>query len=123
MLERIKLILGIEDNKHDELINLYIKKYTAVVLAYCKLTTLNEALESFIEDKIVSCMEGKITPGGGGIENTGEVKSITRGDTKIEYNVADGSGVSGGSSCKGAILTDSDREYLDSFKLRSWRLM
>lgn len=124
MLENIKLILNIKDTSKDELILLYIDKFTKLVLGYCKLKQLNEALESFVEDKVVQVLGPSISNNSstGGIENTGEVKAITRGDTRIEYNV--GQALSEASTTiRGATLTDNDREYLDSFRLRSWRLL
>ena len=80
MLDNIKLILGIEDNKQDDLILLYLAKVETIVVEYCNVGELNSALESFIEDKVVSIIKAK---------NNGEVKSVTRGDTKIEYNVSE----------------------------------
>ncbi|WP_250675465.1 phage head-tail connector protein (plasmid) [Paraclostridium ghonii] len=119
MIENIKLILEIKDDKFDDLINLYINKVTYIILNYCGLKELNEALESFIEDKVVSIVKPKIN--GGGTENTGEVKAISRGDTRIEYNVDSNTVVD--NSSKSALLTQSDMKYLDSFKTRSWRLL
>lgn len=124
MLENIKLILNISDDSKDKLIQLYIDKFTNLVLGYCKLKQLNEALESFVEDKVVQVLGPSISnsSSSGGIENTGEIKAITRGDTRIEYNV--GQALSEASTTiRGATLTDNDREYLDSFRLRSWRLL
>lgn len=123
MLENIKLILNISDDSKDKLILLYIDKFTNLVLGYCKLKELNKALESFVEDKVVQVLGPSISNNStGGIENTGEIKAITRGDTRIEYNV--GQALSEASTTiRGATLTDNDREYLDSFKLRNWRLL
>ena len=45
-------------------------------------------------------------------ENTGESKSISRGDAKIEYNV--GEAVS--STSNGASLTSSDKEFLKQYR-------
>lgn len=116
MLENIKLVLEIQDDKFDSLINLYINKLTSNVLSYCHLKELNPVLESFIEDKVVSIIGPKVK---GGNENTGEVKAVSRGDTKIEYNV--GSVVS--DVTKGALLSQSDMKYLNSFRPTSLRLL
>lgn len=118
MLENIKFLLNLTDDKHDKLINLYLTKMTNIVLAYCSISELNPTLESFIEDKVLSIIEPKIN--GGGNENTGEVKSISRGDTKIEYNVGEAITQT---SIKGAILTEADKKFLNSFKPTSWRLL
>ena len=86
MLENIKLILNITDDKHDNMILLYLSKVEAMVLDYCNVGELNLGLTSFVEDKVVSIMKPIVT---GGTQNTGEIKSISRGDTKIEYNVGE----------------------------------
>ena len=86
MLENIKLILNITDEKHDNMILLYLSKVEAMVLEYCNVSELSKGLESFVEDKVVSIVKPTIT---GGTQNTGEIKAITRGDTKIEYNVGE----------------------------------
>ena len=109
MLENIKLILEIKDNTYDELINLYITKVEFMVLEYCNIKELTEGLRSFIEDKVVSIIKPKVT---GGMENTGEIKSISRGDTRIEYNVGEASDT----SSKSATLTSYDKAFLKRYK-------
>ena len=109
MLENIKLILNITDDKHDNMILLYLSKVEAMVLDYCNVKELNLGLESFIEDKVISIMKPIIT---GGTQNTGEIKSISRGDTKIEYNV----GEAVQTSSNGINLTDSDRKILNTYR-------
>ena len=86
MLENIKLLLNITDDKHDNMILLYLAKVETIVLDYCNVNELCLGLQSFIEDKVISIVKPTIT---GGTQNTGEVKAITRGDTKIEYNVGE----------------------------------
>ena len=65
--------------------------------------------KSFIEDKIISIMKPIVT---GGTQNTGEIKSISRGDTKIEYNV----GEAVQTSSNAINLTDSDRKILNTYR-------
>ena len=108
MLENIKLILNITDDSHDNLILLYLAKVETMVVDYCNVNELTEGLESFIEDKVVSIMKSTIS---GGTQNTGEIKSISRGDTKIEYNVGDVVPTSNGAS-----LTSSDKEFLKQYR-------
>ena len=48
----------------------------------------------------------------GGTQNTGEIKSISRGDTKIEYNVGEASQTSSNSIG----LTDSDKKILNTYR-------
>jgi hypothetical protein len=109
MLENIKLILNLTDDKYDQLILLYISKVENVIMSYCNIDKLNLALESFIEDKVVSIMKSKV---GGGAQNTGEIKSVSRGDTKIEYNVGD---IITDTS-NGANLTSSEMIFLNKFR-------
>lgn len=114
MLENIKLMLNINDEEHDTMIMLYISKVSTMVVEYCNINDLTEGLESFIEDKVVSIMKPIVT---GGTQNTGEIKSISRGDTKIEYNVGDATV----STSNGATLTSSDKEFLKQYRrARCW---
>ena len=109
MLENIKLILNITDDKHDNMILLYLDKISAIVLDYCNVNELSRGLESFIEDKVVSIMKPIVS---GGTQNAGEIKSISRGDTKIEYNV----GEVVVATSNGATLTSSDKEFLKQYR-------
>lgn len=113
MLENIKLMLNINDEEHDTMIMLYISKVSTMVVEYCNINDLTEGLKSFIEDKVVSIVKPIITDG---TQNTGEIKSISRGDTKIEYNVGDVVETS-----NGATLTSSDKEFLKQYRrARCW---
>ena len=109
MLENIKLILNITDDKHDNLILLYLTKVETMVVDYCNVNELSLGLQSFIEDKVVSIMKPLVS---GGTQNTGEIKSISRGDTKIEYNV----GEAVQTSSNGVNLTDSDKAFLNTYR-------
>ena len=109
MLENIKLILNITDDKHDNMILLYLDKISAIVLDYCNVNELSRGLESFIEDKVVSIMKPMVS---GETQNAGEIKSISRGDTKIEYNV----GEVVVATSNGATLTSSDKEFLKQYR-------
>ena len=108
MLENIKLILNITDDKHDNMILLYLSKVEAMVLDYCNVNELNLGLTSFVEDKVVSIMKPLVT---GGTQNTGEIKSISRGDTKIDYNVGEAITTSSSTSR----LTDADKLALKPY--------
>lgn len=126
MLNNIKLMLGIaeDDTSKDKIINLYIKKVTQLVLNECNILELPVALEGFVEDKVKAVVEAAgIVNNGGGSTNTGEIKSVTRGDTKIEYNVGSGS-ISPSSSTKvngSMLLTNDEIKQLKPFKrLRTW---
>ena len=109
MLENIKLLLNITDEKHDNMILLYLSKVETMVVDYCNVNELSNGLINFIEDKVVSIMKPIVT---GGTQNTGEIKSISRGDTKIEYNV----GEAVQTSSNGVSLTDSDKKTLNTYR-------
>ena len=109
MLENIKLMLNITDDSQDNLILLYLAKVETMVVDYCNVNELTEGLESFIEDKVVSIMKPLVT---GGTQNANEVKSISRGDTKIQYNV----GEAVVSNTNGASLTSSEKEFLRQYR-------
>ena len=109
MLENIKLLLNITDDKHDNMILLYMSKVETMVVDYCNVNELCLGLESFIEDKVVSIVKPTIT---GGTQNAGEIKSISRGDTKIEYNVGEAVQI----SLNGFSLTDSDKKILNTYR-------
>ena len=108
MLENIKLLLNITDDKHDNMILLYLSKIETIVIDYCNINELCLGLQSFIEDKVVSIMKPTIT---GGTQNTGEIKSISRGDTKIDYNVGEAIATSSSTSS----LTDADKLALKPY--------
>lgn len=84
MLENIKDVLEITDNSKDKLINRYISKVTQKVLNYCNLKELPIELQGFVEDKVISIMQYKLQSASSD-KSSREVKSIQRGDTKIEF--------------------------------------
>ena len=109
MLENIKLLLNITDDKHDNIILLYLTKVETMVVDYCNVNELSLGLESFIEDKVASIVKPIVTRG---TQSTGEIKSISRGDTKIEYNV----GEAVQTSSNGDNLTDADKKILNIYR-------
>lgn len=83
MLENIKLLLGLNDDSKDQIILYYIDKVSDEILNYCNLEDLPSKLEWIVESKIYGILKSQFSP-----QSTGEVKAVTRGDTRIEYNVA-----------------------------------
>lgn len=124
MLDNIKLLLGLETDEHDKKINYYISKISQKVLNHCNIKELPMELEGFVEDKVYAIMKasGDITTGGGSTENNGEIKSVTRGDTKIEYNVGSSSTQTSNVKVNGSTLfTDDEIKALKPFcRLRIW---
>ncbi|MCC0654786.1 MULTISPECIES: phage head-tail connector protein [unclassified Clostridioides] len=116
MFENIKIILNIQNDKYDKIINLYIKKITNMVLNYCNRKKLNEALEGFVEEKVITILTSRFDDlkKAGGLENEKSIKAITRGDTKIEYNSSATYDISTSISSS-SFLSDVDKEFLSSF--------
>lgn len=82
MLENIKMLLGLSDDTKDQMIHYYISKVTDEILSYCNLDELPSKLESIVENKVYGVLKPQFST-----KSTDEVKSVSRGDTKIEYNV------------------------------------
>lgn len=90
MLENIKMLLGIQpdDTSKDVVINYWIDFYTKMVLDYCHLDALNPNLNTLIEQMVIEQMGGVGSAGNQSSEQSDiskGVKSITRGDYRIEY--------------------------------------
>lgn len=85
-------------NQNEVELSFLIDRVKMYVLDYCNLEHTNLFLDIFIEDKassIYSIYKSYMSQYSGEnegesvqIPTTQEIKSITRGDTKIEYNVA-----------------------------------
>lgn len=117
MFDNIKLIFGLEDDKYDKLITLYINKISEMVLEYCGRQELSIALEGFVEEKVISILSSRFEElkKNSGLDNLEKsLKAITRGDTKIEYNTLtlQTAENSIGSS---SFLTDADKKFLSPF--------
>lgn len=115
MLENIKFLLNLTDDKHDKLLLFYIKRFENLVLDYCNLTELNPTLEGFIEDRVINVVGPKVksndeadTPN----SNNNNIKAITRGDTRIEYNVSE-KATNSDILLEEATLTTSDMKILN----------
>lgn len=104
IMSNVKLMLGVQDDRYDELIQLYIRKVIPNVLQYCNVKVLSESLESFVEDKVYSILEVHVNSSA-----DGKIKAVTRGDTKIEYNVSSSNKYKNLTS---ASLTDDDKKSL-----------
>lgn len=116
MFENIKLILGLEDDKYNSLITLYIDRYTLLALDHCNRKELNDGLKIFVENKVIGLIDSRIIADENKENNVnaGEIKSVTKGNTRIEYNVAEPS--SSNSLGIGRIeLTNNDKALLKRF--------
>lgn len=107
----VKMLLGIadDDTSKDKLINYYIGIITTKVLKHCKLPELVPELNQFIENKVFSIMKS--------MDNTaGDVKSVQRGDTTINYNEQK-------SLDETVQFTASEKGELDEYKARKVRML
>lgn len=77
MLDDIKLMLGIEDDKSDAVLNLMLRDAEQSVLDYCHVKKLPPALESFVRNLVVQQFT---------VQNEGNIHSVKRGDTQTTYN-------------------------------------
>lgn len=86
MLENIKMLLAIasDDTSKDAIINYWINYYTKMIIKYCHITELNEDLTLILEQMIVQRLGGFGTTSTSTEKQDG-VKSITRGDYRIEF--------------------------------------
>ncbi|KPI46401.1 hypothetical protein KW94_20035 [Clostridioides difficile] len=117
MFDNIKLIFGLEDDKYDKLIILYINKISEMVLEYCGRVELSTALEGFVEEKVVSILSSRFEElkKNSGLDNLEKnLKAITRGDTKIEYNTLTLQ-TAENSMSSSSFLTDADKKFLSPF--------
>lgn len=117
MLEKIKELLGLDsDNQEkDEIIMLYICMLEGTILDITGLKELNRALRSFIVSKVCAIMNSK---GIGDLptQNTGEISSITRGDTTITYNKSSSSTSSSIANSSSIGLTEEELSFVKQFR-------
>ncbi|HBG4733711.1 TPA: phage head-tail connector protein [Clostridioides difficile] len=115
MLDNIKLILNLKDDTYDSLIELYIKKYTTLVLAYCNIETLNSTLEGIVEDKVIVKLKETIL--GNSSADNGKISSISRGGYSVNYNVATAKTTDELMEIK---LSQKDKNILNNFRKVRW---
>ena len=91
--------IGSADTTQDEMIEYYIEFVKAQIFKYCNIRTLPRMLEFVVIEKVITLLEQDK-------ELKKDIKSVSRGDTKIEYS----SKSSKISLLKGDILGDVKRE-------------
>lgn len=80
ILPTVKMLLGINDNTQDDILNYYIQRVTDAILNYCSRDTLPPSLNSAVIEKVVALHKADT-----GVSGSGEIQSITRGNTTIQY--------------------------------------
>ena len=85
MLEKLKILLGIQDNSKDYVLQLTIDIVTDMVLNYCHI----KEIPSGLENVVVSMCIDKYRAENYGQENSeGKVKSISEGDVSVSFGSA-----------------------------------
>lgn len=85
MLEKLKILLGIQDNSKDYVLQLTIDIVTDMVLNYCHI----KEIPSGLENVVVSMCIDKYRAENYGQENSeGTVKSISEGDVSVSFGSA-----------------------------------
>lgn len=130
MLENIKLMLGLIDDKYDEKIEFYIKRVSKNICMYCNIKEVPLDLEDAIEDKVYNIMTNILASDGVSIDGSvttptsnNNIKSITRGDTKIEYNTDSSTSSSSNSSSSSdnpLDFTVEEKKKLNKFRKFKW---
>ncbi|EJO5347145.1 phage head-tail connector protein [Clostridium botulinum] len=114
MLENIKMILGIQDDSKDNIINYYIKRYTDKILSYCHLRELPHQLEGFIEEKVINIVNN-IIQNEQINEEKKNIKSIQRGDTRIEFKACEEKNIN-----SLLVFNSTDIKELNKFRKVAW---
>ena len=126
MLENIKLILGLEKYDYDNLIIFYIDKVTKRVKGYCNIEDFSElnqidqdAINEFIEDKVVNIMANKLSNEGENINTSttvsqSNVQSVTRGSVSITY--ASTNSTVDTTIKNSSELSNDEQSYLNQFR-------
>jgi hypothetical protein len=115
MLQSVKLLLNLTNNIHNNLIEYHLNAVSQAILNFCNLSSLPNELEHIVVAKTVKI----VTPVIATVEPdiitpptpTGDIKSIQRGDTKIEYAIIPGSVSSSNSP-----TIDNSKDILDDIK-------
>lgn len=77
MLGQIKLILNIDNEAYDEILELMIEDAIMAVLNYCNIKDLPKQLELVVREIVANSFNTQLE---------GNVSSIKRGDTQINYS-------------------------------------
>lgn len=91
ILQKLAILVG-ETVKDEGTLSLILDILLQKIRNYCNRNDIPSGLELIIVEMLADyykALNPNDTKTKGEIENTGEIKSITRGKTRIEYNVAE----------------------------------
>ncbi len=82
MIEKLKILLGIEDNSKDYVLQLTIDIVKDMVLNYCNIKEIPSSLESVV---IAMCIDKYRAESYGSQTVEGKVSSISEGEVSVAY--------------------------------------
>lgn len=85
MLEKLKILLGIEDNSKDYVLQLTIDIVTDMVLNYCHIKEIPSGLENIV---VSMCIDKYRAENYGQENSEGKVKGISEGDVSVSFGSA-----------------------------------
>ncbi len=85
MLEKLKILLGIEDDSKDFILQFTINTITDMVLNYCHIKEIPSGLENIV---ICMCIDKYRAENYGQENSEGTVKSISEGDVSVSFGSA-----------------------------------
>lgn len=85
MLEKLKILLGIQDNSKDYVLQLTIDIVTDMVLNYCHIKEIPSGLENIV---VSMCIDKYRAENYGQENSEGKVKSISEGDVSVSFGSA-----------------------------------
>ena len=86
IISKLKILLGKDTLENESTISLVLDILIQKIKNFCNRDDIPADLELVIVE-MLSEYNKVLSSGGQDNQNTGEVKAITRGNTKIEYNV------------------------------------
>lgn len=85
MLEKLKILLGIEDDSKDFILQFTIDTITDMVLNYCNIKEIPSGLENIV---VSMCIDKYRAENYGQENSEGTVKGISEGDVSVSFGSA-----------------------------------
>lgn len=112
MLDKLKMLLGVQDDAQDGLLEFALDTARSLILGYCNIDRVPKALETVM---LRMAMDVYRAAGLGAEQAPQTVQSVKRGDVTTTYSVA---GSTGSTSDSTGILASYERELRPFRKLR-----
>lgn len=88
IMDIFKRLNGDFDEKNEGTLSLILDILLVKVKSYCNIENISEELEYIIAEMLSEYYKTNIKLSSDVTSSSGEIKAITRGSTKIEYNVS-----------------------------------